>query len=117
VQPQTFLLVIGYAFGDSHLNQMIDDGMTNPELVMLVVDPAPGKTVKQVDVDLALPWHFQVSGLRTCWRQCGHASQQSAIADQKREEEMPWWRTAATRTALPIDGSLMMGYGDAPGLS
>jgi hypothetical protein len=53
VQPQTFLLVIGYAFGDSHLNQMIDDAMTNPELVMLVVDPAPGKTVKQVDVDLA----------------------------------------------------------------
>jgi hypothetical protein len=47
-QPQTFLLVIGYGFGDPHINQMIDDAMTNPELVMLVVDPAPGKAVKQV---------------------------------------------------------------------
>lgn len=46
-QPQTFLLVIGYGFGDRHINQMIDDAMTNPELVMLVVDPAPGKAAKE----------------------------------------------------------------------
>jgi SIR2-like domain len=47
-QPQTFLLVIGYGFGDPHINQMIDDAMTNPELVMLVVDPAPSNAAKQV---------------------------------------------------------------------
>lgn len=46
-QPQTFLLVIGYGFGDPHVNQIIDDAMTNPELVMLVVDPAPGQAAKQ----------------------------------------------------------------------
>lgn len=46
-QPQTFLLVIGYGFGDPHINRIIDDAMTNPELVMLVVDPAPGKAVKE----------------------------------------------------------------------
>lgn len=46
-QPQTFLLVIGYGFGDRHINQMIDDAMTNPELVMLVVDPAPGEAAKE----------------------------------------------------------------------
>lgn len=46
-QPQTFLLVIGYGFRDPHINRIIDDAMTNPELVMLVVDPAPGKAVKE----------------------------------------------------------------------
>lgn len=46
-QPQTFLLVIGYGFSDAHINQMIDDAMTNPELVMLVVDPKPGESVKK----------------------------------------------------------------------
>ena len=37
--PQTFLLVVGYGFGDEHVNKIIEQGLTNPSLVMLVVEP------------------------------------------------------------------------------
>lgn len=37
--PQTFFLVMGYGFGDDHVNQIIDQAMTNPSLVLLVVTP------------------------------------------------------------------------------
>ncbi len=46
-EPQTFLLVIGYGFGDDHINQIIDDAMLNPGLVLLVVDPSPGENTKR----------------------------------------------------------------------
>jgi len=39
--PQTFFIVAGYGFGDGHVNQIIDAALTNPSLVMLVVDPNP----------------------------------------------------------------------------
>lgn len=39
--PQTFLLVLGYGFGDDHINNVIDEAMTNPSLVLLIVDPMP----------------------------------------------------------------------------
>lgn len=39
--PQTFLLVLGYGFGDSHVNSLIETGLMNPSLVMLVVEPDP----------------------------------------------------------------------------
>lgn len=45
--PQTFFLVIGYSFGDPHINAIIDDAMTNPSLVMLVVDPIPNADLKK----------------------------------------------------------------------
>lgn len=45
-QPQTFLLVAGYGFGDEHVNQIIEAALTNPSLVMLVVEPnADSETV------------------------------------------------------------------------
>src|SRR4029077_12494467 len=39
--PQTFLLVLGYGFGDDHLNRIIESALMNPSLVMLVVEPDP----------------------------------------------------------------------------
>jgi NAD-dependent SIR2 family protein deacetylase len=45
-EPQTFLLVVGYGFGDDHINQIIDDAMLNPGLVLLVIDPSPGINTK-----------------------------------------------------------------------
>lgn len=45
--PQTFVLVIGYSFGDPHINAIIDDAMTNPSLVMLVVDPCANADLKK----------------------------------------------------------------------
>jgi hypothetical protein len=38
--PQTFLLVLGYGFGDDHVNRIIETALMNPSLVMLVVEPS-----------------------------------------------------------------------------
>ena len=38
--PQTFLLVLGYGFGDEHVNRIIETALMNPSLVMLVVEPS-----------------------------------------------------------------------------
>ena len=40
--PQTFLLVLGYGFGDSHVTRVLETALLNPSLVMLVVEPDPG---------------------------------------------------------------------------
>jgi SIR2-like domain len=40
-QPQTFVVVIGYGFGDEHVNRIIEDALVNPSLVMLIVNPSP----------------------------------------------------------------------------
>jgi SIR2-like domain len=39
--PQTFFVVVGYGFSDDHINEIIDSAMTNPSLIMLIVDPSP----------------------------------------------------------------------------
>lgn len=39
--PQTFLMVLGYGFGDEHVNRIIDTALMNPSIVMLVVEPNP----------------------------------------------------------------------------
>ncbi len=39
--PQTFLLVLGYGFGDDHVTRIIETALMNPALVMLVVEPNP----------------------------------------------------------------------------
>ena len=44
-QPQTFLMVLGYGFGDDHVTRIIETALTNPSLVMLVVEPDPHSKV------------------------------------------------------------------------
>ena len=39
--PQTFLLVLGYGFGDDHVTRIIETALINPSLIMLVVEPDP----------------------------------------------------------------------------
>jgi hypothetical protein len=39
--PQTFLLVLGYGFGDDHVSHIIEAALMNPSLVMLVIEPNP----------------------------------------------------------------------------
>lgn len=47
--PQTFLLVIGYGFGDDHVNYIIETALMNPALVMLVIEPNPeSPTIKRI---------------------------------------------------------------------
>lgn len=47
--PQTFLLVLGYGFGDEHINHIIEAALMNPSLVMLVVEPNPNSgTIERV---------------------------------------------------------------------
>lgn len=43
--PQTFLLVLGYGFGDEHVSRIIENALMNPSLVMLVVEPDPNSPV------------------------------------------------------------------------
>lgn len=47
-QPQTFLLVIGYGFGDEHINMIIKKSLANPSLIMLVVDPKLSEGASQL---------------------------------------------------------------------
>tara|TARA_B100000508_G_scaffold133878_1_gene124132 strand:+ start:493 stop:1854 length:1362 start_codon:yes stop_codon:yes gene_type:complete len=44
-KQQTFLLIMGYGFADEHINKIIDDAMTNPSLVLLVVSPTKSDTI------------------------------------------------------------------------
>ena len=47
--PQTFLLILGYGFGDDHVNHIIEAALMNPSLVMLVVEPDPNSpTIERV---------------------------------------------------------------------
>lgn len=43
--PQTFLLVLGYGFGDDHVSRIIENALMNPSLVMLVIEPNPSSPV------------------------------------------------------------------------
>ncbi|RVP47335.1 SIR2 family protein [Sinorhizobium medicae] len=43
--PQTFLLVLGYGFGDDHVSRIIENALMNPSLVMLVIEPNPHSPV------------------------------------------------------------------------
>lgn len=48
--PQTFLLVMGYGFGDEHVTRVIETALMNPSLVMLVVEPDPNSpTIKRIE--------------------------------------------------------------------
>lgn len=44
-QPQTFLMVLGYGFGDDHVTRIIETALMNPSLVMLVVEPNPTSAI------------------------------------------------------------------------
>jgi len=47
--PQTFLLVLGYGFGDDHVNRIVEAALMNPSLVMLVVEPNPhSSTIERI---------------------------------------------------------------------
>lgn len=38
-EPQTVLFVLGYSGWDSHINRIIDDALTNPGFICVIVDP------------------------------------------------------------------------------
>ncbi|MCK4374402.1 MAG: SIR2 family protein [Candidatus Brocadiae bacterium] len=40
-EPQTVLVVVGYSGWDAHINQMIEDALTNPGFTCVIVDPCP----------------------------------------------------------------------------
>jgi len=44
-QPQTFLVIAGYGFGDDHVTRIIEAALMNPSLVMLVIEPNPGASI------------------------------------------------------------------------
>lgn len=44
-QPQTFLIVAGYGFGDEHVTRIVETALMNPSLVMLVIEPNPATAI------------------------------------------------------------------------
>jgi SIR2-like domain len=44
---QTFFVVMGYGFGDEHVNRIIETALMNPSLVMLVIEPNPTSEIVQ----------------------------------------------------------------------
>lgn len=43
LEPQTVLFILGYSGWDSHINQMVEDALTNPGFSCVIVDPNPSK--------------------------------------------------------------------------
>jgi hypothetical protein len=41
VRPQSVLFVIGYGFGDEHVNAIIRQALAVPSFTLVIVDPAP----------------------------------------------------------------------------
>jgi hypothetical protein len=49
-QPQSVLFVIGYGFGDDHVNAIIRQALAIPSFTLVIVDPSPGSDfVKQLN--------------------------------------------------------------------
>jgi hypothetical protein len=44
VQPQSVLFVIGYGFGDAHVNALILQALAIPSFTLVIVDPSPKST-------------------------------------------------------------------------
>ena len=40
-EPQTVLFVLGYSGWDTHINQVIQDALTNPGFTCVIIDPSP----------------------------------------------------------------------------
>jgi NAD-dependent SIR2 family protein deacetylase len=47
-QPQTVLFSIGYSGSDSHVNQLIEDALSNPGFTCVLIDPVPSYWAKRL---------------------------------------------------------------------
>ena len=66
---QTFFLILGYGFGDEHINRIIDEALTNPGLVVLIVDPTPPPHLSQ------RLKHYQAAGERAFLLTSAHSDE------------------------------------------
>lgn len=48
VRPQSVLVVMGYSFGDEHVNAIVRQALAVPSFTLVVVDPSPGSFVQQL---------------------------------------------------------------------
>jgi len=44
IRPQSVLFIIGYSFGDEHLNAIIDQALAYPSFTMVVISPGANRT-------------------------------------------------------------------------
>ena len=47
-QPQTVLFIIGYSGWDAHVNQIVEDALTNPGFSCVVIDPSPSEWARRL---------------------------------------------------------------------
>lgn len=67
VRPQSVLFVIGYGFGDEHVNAIIRQALAVPSFTLVIVDPAPQSEFVQSlrEQDDQRVWIVEGSGLGT----------------------------------------------------
>jgi hypothetical protein len=47
-QPQTVLFSIGYSGSDSHINQLVEDALSNPGFTCVLIDPLPSQWARRL---------------------------------------------------------------------
>jgi hypothetical protein len=47
-EPQTVCFVIGYSFGDTHINNLIYDAMANPSFNLVIISPSLSEKIKNI---------------------------------------------------------------------
>jgi SIR2-like domain len=47
-EPQTVCFVIGYSFGDTHINNLIYDAMANPSFNLVIISPSLSKEIQNI---------------------------------------------------------------------
>lgn len=47
-QPQTVLFIIGYSGWDAHVNQVVEDALTNPGFSCVIIDPNPSEWARRL---------------------------------------------------------------------
>lgn len=47
-EPQTVLMIIGYSGWDDHINQLIEDALTNPSFTCVIIDPNPSSWARRL---------------------------------------------------------------------
>lgn len=107
VRPQSVLFVIGYGFGDEHVNAIIRQALAVPSFTLVIVDPSPGsefvRTLREQKDQRV--WIAEGDGLGT------FESFVSRVLPDLRDEDVRT-KVLATRRALDMPDPDKGGSGD-----
>jgi len=107
VRPQSVLFVIGYGFGDEHVNAIIRQALAVPSFTLVIVDPSPGSEFVRAlrEQNDQRVWIAEGDGLGTFERFV------SRVLPDLRDEDVRK-KVLATRRALDPQARAEGGSGD-----